>query len=437
MRPHDERWMGRLILSAELKAVGALSLAACDGEKAQFKGAVDDARAARAMLDLARSVRRAAGVTEDPLAATPSAFERRAFDNRHRAISQQLRERDLDWTPDRIAAVEEFMDCLPTGERRKAERTVARERARLEEQKGREQLEKVRTMLDGAGELYVRSAYRTEGFEALRDPARFDDRVSELAARYAQVVTDSGVPPEKTGLDNKRLREAARLKLTAAVAKYERDEREIADLSRLEGRAMLAEHLSAAGQLRREWFERHWPVIEWNYVTADGRGRASLAGAYEELAGQLARGRQADGARLLVCEDEIKHIIEATQPELDRLSGEEARLRAEWLDLRAEHEGWLSTHRGKGLRVDGPRFTEEEWGKLEACAAETKNISLNEFLTSAEEMSLGLDYAARRAAGRALVAEAIEHGEYKLAPKFDRPPDAGKLEPLPARCASA
>lgn len=432
MRPHDERWMGRLILSAELKAVGALSLAACDGVKAQFEGAVDDARAARAMLDLARSVRRASGITEDPPAATPSAVERRAFDNQHLAISQQLRARDLDWTPDRIAAVEEFMDCLLPAERRKAESAAARERARLEELKGREQLEKVRTMLNGAGELYVRSAYRAEGFEALRDPARFDDRVSELAARYAQIITDSGVSPEKTGLDDKRLREAARLKLTAAVTKYEREELEIADLSRLEGRAMLAEHLSAASQLRREWFERHWPVVEWNYVTMDGRGRASLAGACEELAGQLARGREADGARLLVCEDEINHIVAATQPEIDRLREEEARLRAEWLELRAEHEGRLSSHREKGLRVDGPRFTEEEWGKLEACVAETRNVALNEIITGAEEQSPGLEYAARRATGRALAAEAIEHGEYKLAPKFDRPPAAGKLALLPA-----
>lgn len=433
LRPHDERWVHALILSADSKAISAFSLAACEnGGKQQLEDALADFRATSAMLELARSVRLAADLAADSPSIASSIFERRSLETQYAGISQHLRGGQLDWTPDQIAAIEELKDYLPPAERQLAERALIRERARHEEHQSKQHQENLNKLLASAGELYLKSAYRIEGYAALSDPERFKDRVTELTDRYLQIINDAGIQPETSRLDEERLRERARLQLNTAIERYGHDERECETLSELQGRTLVAEHASHAAQLRREWFEQHWAFVEWRYETIDGSGRASVAGIYTELAEQLALDKRCDNAQVLVCESEREQIAKALQPQLDQLRGAEERLRTEFLDLQAESQERHAAHLARGLRNVPPSFTLEELANLETYAVETKNRELIQHVSSIEEENWGLEYAAERALGRSLAAETLLHGEYNLPSKYDRPPESAKLASLPA-----
>jgi hypothetical protein len=239
-RPHDDDWAGRLTRLLTLRETEALALAVNGGSRERFEAVREDIFAKRDLLELTRTVRVASGMTSDAPSGKYPASEERALERHMELIAAGLRSRGNGWEEWQTEGVGEFKHILPERERERAGRVVEEVGTRLEAKRRVEALERLEPQLESAAQFYVRAAYRDEGLEVMRAPARLDDHVRVLAERYSQVARDAGHDPERLGLDGTGLESRAKSVLSDAVERFGREAHDTRELGRLEARMILA-----------------------------------------------------------------------------------------------------------------------------------------------------------------------------------------------------
>lgn len=433
LRPHDERWMGRLTSVTHLKETEALALALHSTSVEKFAEVRAAAQERREVLSLAEVVCAARGQASGTLPDSLSRTEQRDLDKHLRFISEQIQQPNLDLSAQQLEGAREFARCLTKKDQGKLSRALERAQLQHEKMQKREETEKIKEQLDIAAQFFVRKVYQQEGLESLRDTNRLGGRVDSLTERYLQVIENQGKTLEQLGFTEKGLNTKARVTLAVSIDQFEKEEKEINSLSRLEGRKILAEQLSAVETHRREQCLAHCYFMKWNYSTIDERypGRISLADAKLEYAEQASLGKQADLPLMVIRKDAEEKIADTINEIYGRLRSVEEQSRSEALSLAAQYDERLRAHQERGLSVRGPRFTPEEFEQLEECAAITRNAELSALISHNEETEFGPRYAARRSEGRALVAGIIQHNEFALASQYDKPIDLSKHNYLP------
>ncbi|MGA9995968.1 MAG: hypothetical protein WBP93_11175 [Pyrinomonadaceae bacterium] len=428
LSPHDERWMGKLAGMTQVKEAEALALTLRGTSMEKFAEVRADARERRDVLNLAVTMRDSWGKTSESLIASLTRTEQRDLEEHLQFISEQVQKRDLNLSAQQLEVAREFARCLTEKEQAKLSRALELAQLQLEKMQRREETEKIKEQLDIAAQFFVRKVYQQEGLESLRDANRLDERVDSLTERYLQVIENQGKTSEQLGFSEKSLQAKARVTLAVSIDRFEKEEKEINSLSRLEAQKILAEQLSAVETHHRERFLARCYFMKWNYSTIDERhpGRISLADAKLDYAEQASLGKRADLPLMIIRKDAEGKLTDTINEIYGRLRSAEEQSRSEALSLAAQYDERLRTHREKGLSVREPKFTPEEFERLEECTAITRNAELNALISRSEETEFGPIYAARRSEGRALAAGIIQHNEFALASQYDKPIDLSK-----------
>lgn len=424
-RPHDDDWAGRLARLLILMETEALSLAVGGTSRERFEELREDVFAMRGLHELTRVVRTSSGMNVDAPAGAYDTAEVRALEGHFQVIANGLQSRGESWEEWQAAGVGEFKHILPEREQARAGRVVEEAKIRLKEERRAEAFEQLEPQLESAAQFYVRTAYRDEGLEGMREPSRLNDHVRGLAERFSQVARDAGHEPEHLGMDGRELEARAEHVLSVAVERFGRDEQEALELGRLEARMILACAVRNEAVTHQQRFVNHAHFHEWGYNTLDGRGSTSLCEIW------LTYTEETDPAAILVAQDAEQHILRSinkvntwlVEAVVPRTEEAEAATRA--YEVRA---GQLSR---QGITTRGPVFEQGELARLEEAAIITRDHELIGLVVRCEQRLYGGEYAAARTMGRELRAAAIMHAEHELPEKFEHPLASRRIEQLP------
>jgi hypothetical protein len=424
-RPHEDSWAGRLACLLTLRETEALALAVNGASQDRFEALREDVYAKRMLMELTRSLRAASGMAVDVPAGVLNSADERARDRNLQVIASGLRSRGEGWEEWQVVGVGEFKHILPKRERERAGRAIEEATAGLETERCAESLERLKPQLESAAQFYVRAAYRDEGLETMREPARLNDHVHGLSERLSKVARDAGYEPERLGLVSSELEARAGRAISDAVERFELEEREARELGRLEAQMILACAIRDESAARLQRFDDHSPFHNWSYRTLDGRGSTSLF----EI--RLACAVETDRVAL--------HVAEHTEPHIDAsISEVRARLGADETLRAGEAEAAIRAYEARAVELAGikvsthlPVFEPNELSRLEDASVITRDHELIALVASCEEELYGPEYAAARALGRSLRAIAVAHAEHTVPEKFEHPVAAGRLAGLP------
>ncbi len=435
LRPHDERWMSRLISVTELKEAEALAVAMRGTTEEDFRNCETRAREMRERLELATLVRTAGGQGDLPQGRDLTRVEERELDNHRSYVAQQLAAPRPEWSRTQVDWIKDVGHGAPPSMQQSLTRSLAQAELRLEQEQRSKDIELLGAHLQTAAQFFARSLHRSEGAASLTDPRRFAGHVEALTERYLQVVEDGGRRPEQLGLDRARLGVHARGELLAEMTRLDREERDLTELARLEARVILANALRDASTSERERFDNHAFFYRWRYHTTEGVEDMSLAGARavigewfdasgipispeHALPGGAGQTAGLDPARMLVATDAEPHLVTAINELHTRLLASE-QMRAEEADVINHEYAEMSARRAGNSR--GPIFVAEKLLRLEECASVTRNVQMVEVISRSEEALYGAEYAARRSFGRTIAASLAEQRERALDGQYEEP----------------